>query len=265
MKNMAAQLGTRVSLIARFASAGLLLELSDRPVGGRVEVINTDKKLKQLVLLVHEPPREFEDTLANKYSVTTAKKEHGDNWVNELLKAAGLNRTHLVRANNNGMVVRRETSNTKRHYLCGLDERQLFIAELPQGVSTVRDARDCLKATEVKLAEGTFKAKRQGEWFFLELPHQELEAINRAVDEKNCPVARKVPLGRGGHPHVAEELVTRPGQLLEHDWPVRPMETYVRGKIRHEEHKTVEFDNWVKVIRNTEPNAGRMDGIAWID
>ena len=42
-------------------------------------------------------------------------KQHGDDWANVLLKEAELIRNNLVRASRNGMVVRRETPNTKRH------------------------------------------------------------------------------------------------------------------------------------------------------
>jgi hypothetical protein len=46
---------------------------------------------------------------------------------------------------------------------------------------------------------------------------------------------------------------------------VRSQDTFVRGKVRHLDHKTLELSQWHKVIRNVEPNAGRMAGIAWID
>ncbi len=210
----------------------------------RIEVLGTDARLRQLVLLVHEPERTFEMRVG-KFG-----------W--------RADDPRIVRADGKRhWIVREQTPDSKRHYLCGVDERQLFIAELPRGVSTVRDAHRVLKADEVVLAEGKRRVKRQGEWFFLELTPEEERRL-----EAELPTAivwRRRPIGIGGHPHTADEIVRLPGVALEHGHPVRREDVFVRGRVRHVDHKTVVFTSWRKVVRNTEPNAGKMAGIAWID
>jgi hypothetical protein len=57
--------------------------------------------------------------------------------------------------------------------------------------------------------------------------------------------------GSGGTPHIAAELVSCPGAV------------YVRGKIRHPDHKTICFQDWMRVVRNSE--AARPAGMTWVD
>jgi len=73
-------------------------------------------------------------------------------------------------------------------------------------------------------------------------------------------------LGRGGNPHVADELAVVPASV-----GTRPTGriVFARGKVRHVDHDTVYLPSWSKVVRNTEAVAddgiARMDGIRWID
>jgi hypothetical protein len=265
----------RASLITRFAAAGLLLELTSDPIGrgnpdvfgmdiqrrlkgrlrveyfriwpgheeNRIAVQGTDPELSQLVLLVHEPARVFEE-YAPKHAVRADDPR-------------------IVRRERFRVLLRLQTDSRKRHYLCGLDERQLFIAELPRGVPTVRDAHRVLKAEEVLLAEGKRRVRRQGEWFFLELTPEERKHLERALAQG--AIVRKQAIGGGGNPHTADEITRIPAQPLEHGHPVRALDVFVRGRVRHVDHKTLVLSDWHKVVRNTEPNAGRMAGIAWID
>ncbi len=303
------------NLVKRFEQAGLVLKLSDKPLIGtltrggraivqididrkikgsrrtewfriypghednRIEVLSTDKRIGQLVLLVHEPAREFEESV----TITMVGKLR---TVEEV--AARLNvRVATVRKEGGKFFTKRKTSSQKRHFLCGLDERQLFIAQLPRSVTTVKEAHASLKTATVTLAEGNMgKATRQGEWFFIRATDSEAERIEMGTTKNILTIERSAPIGPfmefagrldrkvkqfRGKPHTAEELIILPGDPLSHGFAVRSREIFVRGKVRHEDHATVKFSTWHKVIRNNEPNSGNATGrgnatgVGWID
>lgn len=310
----------REHLVRRFADAGLQLVLSDRPmIGGvrggrdivqidiqrrtdgsrrhewfrifagaaenRIEVVGTDKRHGQVVLMVHEPVREFIEEIPS-WQLRDVDTD-GESWKDGLARRFNVRVSAIKAAVGRGgritkLEVTRKTDAQKRHFLCGLDERQLFIAQLPKAVSTVRDAHACLKTTTVTLAEGQgINTTRQGEWFFLEPSAEELAAIEAGIEKGTINVERTVPIGPfsdgssarsrskvrqfRGNPHTAEELVVLPGKPLDHGFSVRGREVYIRGKVRHVDHKTVSFKSWRKVIRNAEPNAGQASGVGWVD
>lgn len=309
----------REHLVRRFADAGLKLILNDRPIIGgvrggrdivqidiqrqtngsrriewfrifpgaeenRIEVVGTDKRHGQVVLMVHEVPREFEEQVPWA-TVQHLQERDPENWLDLLCKENRVRKSAVtVRKVRKGVTVfvKRKTPSEKRHFLCGLDERQLFIAQLPKAVSTVRDAHACLKTTTVTMAEGRgINATRQGEWFFLEPSAEELATIETGLEKGALNVERTVPIGPfsdgsssrsrskvrqfRGNPHTAEELVVLPGTPLDHGFSVRGREVFIRGKVRHVDHKTVSFKSWRKVIRNAEPNAGQALGVGWVD
>lgn len=302
-----------VNLVRRFAEAGLQLVLSDRPIVGglggrgaasivqidiqravngsrrrewfrifpgaeenRIEVVGIDKKIAQLVLMVHEPQREFfEDVPFSRvkdYDTSTP------GWIEELAKNLQV-RVGDVAPNigRGGMLfsvrIRRKSPSQKRHFLCGVDERQLFIAQLPKAVSTVREAHASLKRPELLLAEGRVgRATRQGEFFFVPSMPPEIDQIEHGLKKNTLIIERSVPIGpfmvegaiRGqrvrqfrGNPHTADELVISPGVI-------RGREIFIRGRVRHVDHATVKFSQWVKVILNAEANQGQAFG-GWID
>jgi hypothetical protein len=205
----------------------------------RVEAEGIDRKLRQLVLLVHEPVRTFEERFPKRGV--------------ELDRS----RVKVVREDKFFIWIERRTESRKRHFLCGCDERQLFICQLPRGATTVRDAHEMLRAPEVSTAKG--KTIRQGEWFFLEPAGRELHALQLALRGFRTVVQHRVPIGRGGNPHTADELAVLPD----------PRTVFVRGRVRHIDHDAVYLPSWTKVVRNAEPVANdgiaRMDGIRWID
>jgi hypothetical protein len=304
-------------LIKRFASVGLTLVVQDRPLirslgrgssnivqidierkvrgnrrfevfriypgseDNRLEVQGTDKRIGQLVLLVQEPSREFEEQVPF-LSVEHAKKDNPDKWKETLAKNLGISNSRNIRADKNQVWVKRKTPGNKRHFLMGLDERQLFIAQLTRAVSTVQEAHRSLKTASVTLAEGNVgKATRQGEWFFLPATKEEQARIQEGLKKNLLIIEHSVPIGpftdgavRGGKrvqqvrgkPHTAEELIVIPGQAVKGgDWPVRQREVFVQGSVRHTDHKTVRFLSWHKVIRNNEANQGQALGIGWVD
>jgi len=231
----------------------------------RVEVVATEKKEKQLVLLVHEPERVFQDV---RYSWV---RSVGDP-LPELPENA-----RVVSDDGRKITIEIKTPSQKRHFLCGIDERGCFAAQLPKGVSRVADAHEVLKSKSAKKSKKKDKIVRQGEWFFVPLKPKEREELEAGLKKKKLVIERNVAIGQavqgdgrrplGGNPHTAAEVIVivhgplkggRPGELHK--------TAYVRGKVRHREHATVEFVDWVRVERNAEVlDAGRAAGIAWID
>lgn len=72
-------------------------------------------------------------------------------------------------------------------------------------------------------------------------------------------------LGRpGGNAHVADELVRIP--ICELGPQLRD-KVFVRGAIRHIDHKTVYFHNWREVVKNREGATGTAtaSGVFWVD
>ena len=185
-------------------------------------------------------------------------------------------------------------------FLCGHDERDWFAAAVPGGggVSNVRQAMEALKPIEVRTAQQALQVKRQhlnrrrnagfvrqGEWFFVPV-------TGMAVDP--LLVIRNEPLIRGrGKPHIAEFVYREGGQrvfvsreypnglsesryrqLLKKDptkarlrWSVlrQNPQAYVRGTVRHPDHKTIRLDEWHRVLTNTENQAPSMRHLVFID
>jgi len=96
-----------------------------------------------------------------------------------------------------------------------------------------------------------------------------------------------------GKPHVCEELIRQGGELVyvspQHPngltgpqyrklisrkselrnigWVTqrRNPGVFVRGKVRHADHKTIELKGWHRVLMNTETQAVAMRHVAFID
>ncbi len=186
----------------------------------------------------------------------------------------------------------------KSKFLCGHDERAWFVAAVPEAARarSVQDAKDALKPAAVweAIRERGVRAKdrdrrrtaafvRQGEWFFI--PRPELR-----VDEKL--VLKNEPIRRGnGKPHRCQFLYRTGGQMVRvhRRYPngvsvaeysalpkhVREMKgwrtmarnasAYVKGGVRHGDHKTVWLDVWHEVVMNTETQAVAMRNVAFLD
>jgi hypothetical protein len=189
----------------------------------------------------------------------------------------------------------------KHKFLCGHDERHWFVAAVPERAraASVQSAFEALKppAVHARLVEVKVKPRkrnrrrneafvRQGEWFFLPAPAW------FKPDAKL--IFRHEPLRRGGgKPHICEELFRDGGELvyisprhpngvtqvqyrrlLERQPKLRnlhwqaqrrnPM-VFVRGKVRHADHKTIVLHGWHQVLMNTETQAVAMRHVAFID
>jgi hypothetical protein len=146
--------------------------------------------------------------------------------------------------------------------LCGFDERHWFTASVPDppagDVATVAAAHEALKPEAARLSQEALRVPpplrnarrnagfvRQGEWFFIPLPHLKIDLRE---------AQRNVPLQRwGGTPHVVQYLAGGPstwgrGWSRASDKPV-----YARGRIRHRDHATVTLPFWHFVELSEEP------------
>jgi len=194
-----------------------------------------------------------------------------------------------------------EQADGKHKFLCGHDERHWFVAAVPEraSVSNVQTAFEALKPVTVRRRENWLKVKsrkrnrrrneafvRQGEWFFVPLP--EWRRVNERLVLRNEPIART-----GGKPHICEELVRQGGELVyvstQHQQGLTEMQhrrlldrkpklrnlhwvaqrrnplVFVRGKVRHADHKTIVLKSWHQVIMNTETEAVAMRHVAFVD
>ena len=197
---------------------------------------------------------------------------------------------HLVllarQLDSNGQVV------TKNHFLCGHDERHLFVAAV-DSVSTVATAKASLKPAEILLNETGLNTKkrnrrktkifkRQGEWFFVPaevMPMPNLvrtdEPLRRNRDSKvhtaqfayrsggeSVMVCREYPLGLTQSEY--KELLSRDARAKAYIWQQmrRSAAVYVRGTVKHADHATIVLDSWHRVFINTER---RSDAVGFLD
>jgi hypothetical protein len=185
----------------------------------------------------------------------------------------------------------------KHRFLLGHDERHWFVAGIPEStpVSRVLDAKRALKPEAVLSSERRLRPKdrdrranaariRQGEWFFVPAM---VAPVNRLLILRNEPLVR----GRGGKPHMCEELYrfggetvyvspSAPNGLTEEEyqalssqerqrpnWRVmrRNPRAYVRGRVRHPDHATIVLDGWHEVFMNTENLSQAMRDVVFLD
>ncbi|HWE38983.1 MAG TPA: hypothetical protein VG406_20720 [Isosphaeraceae bacterium] len=189
----------------------------------------------------------------------------------------------------------------KHKFLCGHDERHWFVAAVPESapVGTVRQAKEALKPVEVRRAQANAGLRadagnrrknaayrRQGEWFFVPAPGLK---IDEARVLRNEPITR----GNGGKPHLCEFCYRSGGEpvyvcrrypngidaaqhrLILEDRPeakgwgwrvmIRNAQVYVRGRVRHADHRTIMLHGWHRVLMNTETQAVAMRNVAFLD
>jgi len=182
-------------------------------------------------------------------------------------------------------------------FLCGHDERNWFVAACPGG-SNVRQAMESLKPAMVRQAQASRAVRtrkrnrrrnpafvRQGEWFFLPMPDLVVDAARVRRDE---------PLRRGaGKAHAAEQAYRIGGRRVWVCWRypdgiteqqyrqvlidepqakawrwqemLREPQVYVRGAVRHDDHKTVVLPCWHRVLPNTEDKTAARANLAFLD
>lgn len=210
----------------------------------RIEVLGADRPRRQLVLFVDEPRRRFEV------------------WVHKSRRLpAG---ARVVRETHTSRAIEQFTPGRKRHFLCGMDEQHLFIAELPWGVSSTHAAREALRSPDVpsSLVLRGEPVVRQGEWFFLPTLPRERATIEWMVGQhrvlRNIGIAQAARIPRAGRPHVADEVVV----VVEDTRPFPHV--FVRGEVRHPDHRTVVFRDFRRTVPNRERFA-QPEGVLWVD
>ena len=126
---------------------------------------------------------------------------------------------------------------------------------------------------------------RQGEWFFIPKPNLKLS---------KSLILRNEPIQRGaGTPHMVQELYRIGGRtlytcpkfpngLLEYErkeaiekepelgkefWRARRIgaRVYGRGRVTHQDHRTISLQFWHEILMNTEVRARAMRNVSFID
>ena len=200
----------------------------------------------------------------------------------------------------------------KSRFLCGHDERNWFTCAVPEGASSVFQAKQVLKPValrEIEAREGIKTSKahkrhrkldsgkkihRQGEFMFIPEMHFQPPKDSLTVIHEHEPMRR----GGVGNSHFAQYLYRSGGvsvrvsnynqksrtmgltekeynEALKKDpaakmarWEsrVRDPQVYVKGKITHKEHRTLDLGNiWHRVLLNTESSARGFGSVAFID
>lgn len=188
----------------------------------------------------------------------------------------------------------------KHKFLCGHDERHWFVAAVPETepAATVQTAMTALKPTRIRELESRLGVKsrkrnrrrneafvRQGEWFFVPVG---------SVPPSTMPPLRNEALRRGrGKSHICEWLIRSGGEgvytcsrypnglteeqqaslIRRHpearfwgwNYQRRNPSVFVRGTVRHPDHKTIRLADWHEVLMNTETQAVAMRNVAFID
>ena len=190
-----------------------------------------------------------------------------------------------------------ERKEQKNKFLCGHDERAWFVAAVPgHSASTVETAMEALKPAAVRASQAQNGVRyddrnrrknrgfvRQGEWFF----------VPERVYVADAEILRNEPMQRsGGKAHWAEFAVRSGGELVyvsaKHPRGIthsqyerliarqpklrgtfrtmmRHAALYVRGRISHPDHKTIELRNWHRVVMNTEHESPAMRHVVFLD
>lgn len=207
---------------------------------------------------------------------------------------------HLLLMAKEGNPARPHDPPIKSKFLCGHDERHWFVAAIPEentSVSNVVSAKQALQPREIQqlVSKAGLKPKkglkrknevykRQGEWFFIPAPNVE-------VEDKLIRKAEPLTRGRGSKPHMLEFAFRRggtqvwthpshartgisvadyanlPAEKRDGKWTsmTRDPELYVRGRVSHADHATIELDGWHRVMMNTEGLARSMKHVAFLD
>jgi len=187
-------------------------------------VLTKDKKYAQLVLLVHENARYFERELSQEE--VRLYREGGPGAVGDSVKN--------VFSTDGILHGRFRTPQNTRYFLIGCDERRLFMCRLPGAVTSVPKAHACLRPGEIAASDRRkgAPAYRQGEWFLRIANSEEMERIVQFLARKAAFIEQRAPINTRmrstGKPHTAEELLVVPSDGV-----------YVRGYVRHADHKTL--------------------------
>jgi hypothetical protein len=262
-----------------------LIDKFDR-IGARVRISERD-------------PRRFNRS-TGAVSFDVVADRHGERF--DLVRDPGAEIAVLdVRPPDRHLLIMVRGQGQKQKFLCGHDERHWFVAAIPEqaSVGNVRQAKEALKPAAVRDAQSrehlggrardsrkNAAYRRQGEWFFLPVP-------GFRVDDSL--ILRNEPLRRGlrGKPHWVDFCYRTGGEDVyvcnRHPSGVTPQQhdrilvqnpkarswnwsrmrrnpgVYVRGRVRHADHRTINLPDWHVVHMNTENQAAAMRNVAFLD
>lgn len=245
-------------------------------IGARLVVRHTPRAQRAFDLNIAKDKRGEHFTLAVRDDDTTFR----------VLQANAASRHLLLFARSESRAQQLPFTSVGERFLCGHDERHWFTAKVDEPVTTVIEAKRALLPQALKDAgltaddlarRKTAKFVRQGEWFFLPVSAPDvLTKISAAPVHLSEPLIRS----RRGKPHLTSELVrfggtqvvligrqeyseAEYGRLLQagHIRPkdaaraqhlMKDPEVYVRGKVRHGDHGTIDLRGWHQVFPNRE-------------
>lgn len=206
-----------------------------------IRVLDIDPKKQQLVLMVKEPAREFK--IRNRFVSSHAPESEQFQTV--------------------------KTPSVARRVLMGMDETHLFVTQLPSNgpITTIKQAHDALRPRLVHETKGW---KRQGEWFFVPVTASEARILasgencrlshDRDVEDATSRGTGRVARARF-RTHQAKDRMDyfgdpaiRPSVFpaASPDRAIRPTKIFVRGDIKHPDHKNLKLRDWHRVMLNLE-------------
>jgi hypothetical protein len=231
-----------------------------------IQVRDQDLKSRQILLMVQEPEREYEDEVR-----IGRKTKYSDTSEGTLRKQLALQKFFGIKKLGDKLVYKGKTPSQKRYFLMGFDERQLFIAQLKTAATTIDAARKSLGRTVMmQFGDGKRRASidRQGEWFLVETSQETRNLIEQAIKSTKAIIHTKTNIGKilgksGGNPHTADEIVIIPDRSST----FLRKRVFVRGKIRHRDHETKKLNHWREVFMNDEgaTSSGSASGVFYID
>lgn len=223
----------------------------------RFGVLDADADFRQVVLRVTEPRRRFEEALWRGWRDRATVER-------QVQRAGG----RIVRVTRLHWIVERWTPAEERRYLCGLDERALFITQI-RGADTVWQAHEWLAPLEVRQARSRWPGAvaRQGEWFFLPVLPDEVERLRTYARTHPRSTGSRAPVGPAARPHVADEVVRIDRRERWGGRERRYRDVYVSGRITHPDHRDAHLDGWRRAVHNNAvvPVASDHARLRWID
>lgn len=241
--------------VYRSARFGEYIRIWPGAPNNEIEVIDINRRFRQLVLRVKEARRRFTQEVANNLDISQRDVE-------DRVRAEG---GKILREDRRSWLLELWTPSEERHMLCGKDDLHLFLAQVPDAF-TVTQAHQLLKPWRVHEAEIRYPGGvlRQGEWFFLPVAPEEGRELIRYIQGRPKRIKRLQSIGPGGRPHIAEELVRMDGRVRRGRREFRRLAVYARGSIQHRDHRPLHLKEWRRVIRNLEPVPDPLRQ-GWID
>ena len=238
-----------------------------------VRLVAKDTKHAQVVFQVQEPSQVFETWLENKKGLTAEEllpKVKNQNYAYMSWKETpegGSTGTAWKKAVPTRYYGEKRTPGEKRWFLFGKDEGHYFIAQLPEQVESVKEAHDVLLPEAVRNLTPAQRRKvlRQGEFFFVPVTDGEVlnyvsQLLGNESTDTSSITRQNVTLDdqfdkTSSDEHEVEQMIANPD-----DYGQR---CFVKGKVEHPRHTTLNLEQWHEVFINAEINDA--DGMGFVD